>query len=856
MSQAEIGPVELTPSVPTSFDIHRVLGKVRRQLWRERWWWLWTGIALSLALMGLSLLGDVRDGRTPREPVVGSLMMLAGLGAVIAVIATRTGLRSTHDIATRLENRFPSLNQRLLTAMDHPKEAPSNSFFIHQLHREIEQHYATEPWSKVSSRWLARLGTASGLLSTLFLCGVGYAVMHAPVSTLSVARLPETLTSIEVDPGNASIPKGGHLVITAQLPETWSDEEKIDVILQRESEQGESDQRRMTQNLDDPIFGIALSNIQQSFTYSVRAGSGRSETYSVEVFEFPKLLQADAELDFPAYTGMEDRRVEDTQRVSVVTGTELTWTLRFNKPVAEAVLQTTDGEDIPLDVQSNRAVLDRSVTESLDATLRLVDADGRSNTSSPRFRIRMLANNPPKIELRPSSDLSVSPLEEFEVAATVTDDFGIERSGLIYRFSGGEPVEIELSSATSNSTAVQRKKQPLQHDFSMEAMDARADQLLSYYIWTEDTGPDGQPRRTQSDLVFAEVRPLEEIYREGEPPPGGQGQPQSQSGQQAEELAELQKQIINATWRLIRNTESERSDRHPDEDPIGADVQVVLESQQEAAGQLEELVGELQDEASLAHAQDASEAMQSAIEKLTTAASASPERPAFLAEAIRFEEAAYSGLLRLRAREFQVTRSQNQQQQSSGSASAQRRQKRLQNLELEQDESRYETQQQAQQPAPEDPVEQQQRQVLNRLRELAQRQEDLNEEIAAVQSALETAEDEEEKEEIRRQLKRLRETAAWTSYVSWTRLRNASKKPNNKNSSLPSKVHRKVSHNRRVNLSRKARHSKIVGSSCSRLSSNCRIHDAMPKNRPKPWNKTMPLRHSRPDAARRSPSRN
>ena len=77
---------------------------------------------------------------------------------------------------------------------------------------------------------------------------------------------------------------------------------------------------------------------------------------------------------------------------------------------------------------------------------------------------------------------------------------------------------------------------------------------MSYYVWAEDIGPDGKPRRALSDMYFAEVRPFEQIYRQGEQPSEGEQQQQGQSGnqQEAEELAELQKQIINATWKLVR----------------------------------------------------------------------------------------------------------------------------------------------------------------------------------------------------------------------------------------------------------------------------------------------------------------
>ena len=93
---------------------------------------------------------------------------------------------------------------------------------------------------------------------------------------------------------------------------------------------------------------------------------------------------------------------------------------------------------------------------------------------------------------------------------------------------------------------------------------------MSYYVWAEDIGPDGKPRRTMSDMYFAEVRHFDEIFRQGEQPTDQQQREQQQqqqqqgqggAAQQAEELAELQKQIVNATWKLIRRETAQKPSR-------------------------------------------------------------------------------------------------------------------------------------------------------------------------------------------------------------------------------------------------------------------------------------------------------
>jgi hypothetical protein len=84
--------------------------------------------------------------------------------------------------------------------------------------------------------------------------------------------------------------------------------------------------------------------------------------------------------------------------------------------------------------------------------------------------------------------------------------------------------------------------------------------VIGYFAWADDHGPDGQPRRTFSDIYFAEVRPFEEIFRPDQSGMSENGRQGRQGGQGQREqqdprvkLADLQKEIEIATWKLQQN---------------------------------------------------------------------------------------------------------------------------------------------------------------------------------------------------------------------------------------------------------------------------------------------------------------
>ena len=332
--------------------------------------------------------------------------------------------------------------------------------------------------------------------------------------------------------------------------------------------------------------------------------------------------------------------------------------------------------------------------------------------------------------------------------ASVWDDFGVEALGLSYVVANKTDHEIELETETVN-----RRKQLADHVLAMEDLDVEPDDLVSYYFWAEDIGPDGERRRVESDMFFAEIRHFEEIFREGQPPPGGQPQQQqagNQNSQQAQELSKLQKEIISATWKLIRR------ESDPPSELFIEDVEVIRDSQASVLNQLAKLEENLQDSESKSYVETARTFVNEAVLRLSQAKNEND--PSELKPALTSEQAVYQTLLKLRAREHQVTR-QRQQQQQSGQAGQQnnRQNEQLEQLEIDDEENRYEQERTAQEQTEEQQQQAEDRQILSRLRELARRQADLNERIKELQNALEDAESDEERQEVEKRLKSLRE---------------------------------------------------------------------------------------------------
>lgn len=722
-----------------------LLRKLRRVVSRYRWLGLWRKLAAcwaGAALLGAGIVGLQRilGGSSPLW-----LPSLAGLAGAIATAIVIRHFQAAPDyrwVARKIEHRHPELNGVLLTAVQNGLLSEAEPGYLqHRVLQEATRRSQEHDWRQVVPRarllgmQAIHLGALLGFIFTL-------AALRVPVvprgGSTAGADTWVGADGVAVSPGDTSIERGDSLVVLARFERTLPP--TVNLVVRENGAAARS--VPLVKSLADPVFGGSVTEVAADFTYHLEYRGDRTRDFKVTVFEHPRLVRADVDLTFPGYTKLDPRHIEDTRRVSAVEGTRLDYALQLNKPVKSARLVARDAKktEIPLQVEPGKAValLPGFVPEkSATYDLQLVDADGRANKVAAPFVIDVQPNRPPELRLAsPRGDVRPSALEEVAFDGTVWDDFGSPAYGLSYSIAGAEPKSIELGRDVAG-----KEKRAFAHVLSLEEMGAKPDDLISWYVWAEDIGPDGKVRRTSGDLFFAEVRPFDEVFRESQNMQSPEDQQQGGGqGNESRRLTELQKQIINATWKLQREGATPK---------YADDARVVGESQEQALAQAEEAQGEARTPREQAMWKEATQQMEKAIEKLKDAA----KSPGPLAQALPAEQAAYQALLKLQARETNVTRSQRRG--GGGGGGQQPNQRQIDQLDLKQSENRYETQRQAR--APQSQERREQLAVMNRLQELARRQQDLNDRLKELQTSLQEARTEAEREEIKRRLKRLEE---------------------------------------------------------------------------------------------------
>ena len=532
---------------------------VRRARLRRRLAFCWSAMAVAAILL------FVIHGVTGWNTRPAWWLVLIG-GLLAAVVVRRRELRRPADfraLAAVIERENPKVRHLLSTAAEQePDESGQFGFLQSRVIEQVLTHRDRILWErsfrqKLSSAGKWHLLALVALLAALCLGG-NPAWWHArPVFASLLAG------EITVTPGDTQVERGTGLVITARFGRTPPAEAALVLV----SASGKTQRIPLARHLADPVFGASLPEISEDGLYRVEYGTKKTRDYKIGVFDFPALTRADASLQFPGYTGLTNQVIRDTRRVSAVEGTRLTYTLLLNKPVAGARFIGKD-KTLTLTTQSNAIALlnNFTLTNSARYSLELVDAEGRTNKNPPEFSIVALPDRPPEVKVVfPRGDQRVSSLEELQLVGEAKGEFGLLKYGVGFSLAGQEPQFVELGEAASAN-----EKRQFTNEIAMENLGVTADQVVSYFAWADDHGPDGQARRTFSDMFFAEIRPFEEIFRQDQSGAAGdqnqqpnQNQGGNQGGNQNTRLAELQKQIVIATWKLQQEKEGAISAGHP-----------------------------------------------------------------------------------------------------------------------------------------------------------------------------------------------------------------------------------------------------------------------------------------------------
>lgn len=682
------------------------------------------GAAISIFVLAVVLIVTGWSAHKYRH-YSGPLMALR-IGAILAVLATfyvaliRPLMNRISDsrLARLIEEHSAGTDDRLVSAVEFSSNDSNISpAIVNRLQRDANQVSSTISLGNVIRRSRLLAYAALALSSVLIFAGVikwGPKELSEGVSQLVA---PTTLAasssafSIKVKPGTARVPKGSDQDILASLVNF--DSQAVTLYYRKPGSKDDWQGQLMEPAKARSDYRYSVFNMQDSMEYFVESNSVRSEVFKLNVVDLPFVKQLDLNLNFPSFTHLPSKAIEDGGDIAALKGTLATITAHLSGKVKAARIVLSDGKKIEMKSQGNEFVGDLQVTSDQSYYIELVSVDNEAYRGSNEYDVNILEDQPPSISFdKPGRDRKATNLEEVFTQARAEDDYGVVSMDLHFSVNGGDEKKVNLQELTRESARTLTGA----YTFFLEEFKLKPGDFISYYAKARDAS-----NESTSDIYFIEVKPFEMEYKQSQQQggqQGGQGRDQDQNA-----LSRREKDLIAATHKLIREgakfTPQERKDSY---DAVASGQEKLRTDTLEFLDRMgRRLGGDLESQKQVAemadHLRQAAKEMEGAPPPLRTENGK---------DALPSEQRALQRLLAADAifREVQVAFGNQSTSGSSGSERQQQELAGLFELELDKMKNQYESVQRQQRQQ----AEQQKSEAERKLEELARRQEQALEE--------------------------------------------------------------------------------------------------------------------------------
>jgi hypothetical protein len=498
--------------------------------------------AAALALTVVAVLVANQFAFSGPSVIGARLFLFLGLAFALAAALIVPVIRlNRRHAARKAENRYPQFEERLLTFTERVEQTPNDPFLELLAADTLSVADQAAPREVARNAAIFSFSTAAvgAILALLWLGTSGPGFLGYGTSLLW-GGLPKgdmkPYYSIKVDPGNKTIRKRADQMITATLLGFSAPKVRFYGKYASASKWEQADMRTQP---DGSAYQFLIAGVPESLEYYIEAGGMRSPSYKLNVVDLPSVKKLRVTYHFPAWTGMKDAVEDPGGDLRAVEGTSADVEVQTDRPLGTGAILLDDGSKLPLRAAGNGTVV-ASVPIQKDGIYHIAAVEnGEDVRLSEDYFIEAQKDQPPEVKItRPGRDYRASPIEEVTVGVDAKDDFGLKEVSLHYSVNGGPEKSVPMLHAagakTSSDSAV----------ISLEDFKVQPGDIVSLYATAKDA------RKTvNTDIFFIEAQPFERNYTQSQQAGGGSGG--DDAGQQ-DQISQRQKEIITATWNQVK----------------------------------------------------------------------------------------------------------------------------------------------------------------------------------------------------------------------------------------------------------------------------------------------------------------
>ena len=398
--------------------------------------------------------------------------VLYGVGAVLYAVflIARPMIRRVNPYyaASQLEKTLPEAKNSVINWLDLHHQSMSPAFRTAIDLRAAEDLADVDLDSAISNRrasWLG--GGAGGLFFALlifyllsprqFLSLMNRA--FSPFESSAIATRTQ-LTILKPDTGEATVPVG-HAVsflvyVDGRVPSPNSTDALKLLYRYNPNEPYEERLFDSTTANREWVTTLLPTEVRTGFWYKVAGGDAETPEFRVQVRSRPLLIGFDVSYKHRPYLDYPDRISKDPN-LDAIRGTKISLVARTNRIVREGELVIRDpklktdrkdpngnvkGEKIEGDPQALRFIFELDMKEDSDYRIHFLSADNEKNEDPLPYRINVLLDRPPQVQLRkPGQDVDLPLNGILNLEGSASDDYGLGRLALHMKLVDGQEIQ-------------------------------------------------------------------------------------------------------------------------------------------------------------------------------------------------------------------------------------------------------------------------------------------------------------------------------------------------------------------------------------------------------------------------------
>ena len=390
--------------------------------------------------------------------------------------------------------------------------------------------------------------------------------------------------SIVVTPGDQSVRRGTNVRVTALMEGFDPDEALIHI----QDTDGEWQEVAM---VDSALgFEFTFFSLQQDTHYYISTSGLRSPEFDVSVVDVPGIEKLELTYNFPDWTARAPE-ISTNGDINTLPDTRIGLKVTTTAPLTEGKL-VLNSVNQTLALNGNDASSEFTVTAEGEYYIAAV-VGGESVRLSDDYFIRLTEDGKPELKItKPGGDYNASSIEEVLTRIDAKDDYGLQTLAMQYSVNGSAFQKVDLLKEPVREITAE-------HMFMLEEMRTTATQpvtanvgefnivlsdeadaaatetgdgsapaapeqiplqpgdLISYYAEASD-----RSQTIRTDMFFIQIQPYNRRYSQSQLSGGGGGG--GGGGAQQDEISQRQRQIIVSTWNLIREQSEDDSNSQVD----------------------------------------------------------------------------------------------------------------------------------------------------------------------------------------------------------------------------------------------------------------------------------------------------